>query len=162
MIFDTWGGVLTAAQYREFSLRYLTLIAQSLPRQINGETVPLILFSKGVTQLEAIAATGCEAISLDWTQDLAAARQCVGPRVALQGNLDPTSLYANESAIKKAAINVLENFGQGPGHVFNLGHGITPDIAPEKVKVLVDTVHDYSRTMHQKNFQSKDALTVTP
>jgi uroporphyrinogen decarboxylase len=162
MIFDTWGGVLTAAQYREFSLRYLTLIAQSLPRQINGETVPLILFSKGVTQLEAIAATGCEAISLDWTQDLAAARQCLGPQVALQGNLDPTSLYANETAIKTAAINVLENFGQGPGHVFNLGHGITPDIAPEKVKVLVDTVHDYSRTMHQKNFQSKDALTATP
>ena len=144
MVFDTWGGVLTPAHYREFSLRWLTEVAQRLPR--NG--VPLIFFSKGVTQLEAIAASGCDAMGIDWTQDLGDARARVGSRVALQGNLDPSALYANDDSVRRAVADTLAAFGAGPGHVFNLGHGITPNIDPARVKTLVDAVHELSAPYH--------------
>lgn len=148
MVFDTWGGVLSAAHYREFSLRYLHQVVQSLSRGTGPEQIPLILFSKGVHQWEAIADTGCDAIGLDWTCDLSEAKARVGTRVALQGNLDPTALCASGQSVERAAARVLDDFGPGPGHVFNLGHGITPDIDPAKVKILVDAVHTYSRSLH--------------
>jgi uroporphyrinogen decarboxylase len=144
MVFDTWGGVLTPAHYREFSLRWLAAIAQRLPR---GE-VPLIFFSKGVTQLEAIAASGCDAMGLDWTADLADARARVGSRVALQGNLDPAALHAGDAAVRDAVADVLAAFGAGSGHVFNLGHGITPGVDPGRVRTLVDAVHELSAPYH--------------
>jgi uroporphyrinogen decarboxylase len=148
MVFDTWGGVLAPHHYREFSLRYLAQIAQSLPRGRGADRVPLILFSKGVQQLEAIADTRCDAVGLDWTSDLSDARRRVGTRVALQGNLDPATLYASPSAIRAAAAEVLAAFGNGSGHVFNLGHGITPDVDPEHLRVLIDAVHDLSVQYH--------------
>lgn len=144
MVFDTWGGVLTPAHYREFSLRWLADIAARLPR--NG--VPLIFFSKGVTQLEAIAASGCDAMGIDWTQDLGDARKRVGSRVALQGNLDPAALYAGDAAVRDAVAATLASYGAGPGHVFNLGHGITPGVDPARVKTLVDAVHELSAPYH--------------
>jgi uroporphyrinogen decarboxylase len=141
-VFDTWGGVLSPRLYREFSLRYLARIAAELPRGEGAERSPLILFGKGngayVTEL---AASGAEAVGVDWTIDLAEARRRAGPGVALQGNLDPTVLAASPAAIEAEAARVLDSFGDGPGHVFNLGHGITPDIPPEHVAVLVDAVH---------------------
>lgn len=148
MVFDTWGGVLTPAQYREFSLRYLGEIAATLARGSGDSAVPLIVFSKGVHQLELIAACGCEAVGLDWTVDLGDARRRIGHRVALQGNLDPATLYASPDAIRHAVADTLASFGAGTGHVFNLGHGVTPDVDPEHVRVLVDAVHELSAPYH--------------
>jgi uroporphyrinogen decarboxylase len=148
MVFDTWGGVLAPHHYREFSLRYLEAITHTLERGTGDEREPLILFSKGVTQLEAIAATGCEAVGLDWTQDLAGARRRIGAKVALQGNLDPATLYAQPEAIRASVAHTLASYGTGPGHVFNLGHGITPDVDPERLRVLVDAVHELSAPYH--------------
>ncbi len=144
MVFDTWGGVLTPVHYREYSLRYLAQIAQSLPRGDGTARVPLIFFSKGVAQYEALAATGCEAIGIDWTADATEVRRRIGQRVAVQGNLDPAALYGNDEAVVREAIAVLDAFGSEPGHVFNLGHGITPDVDPARVATLVDTVHRVS------------------
>jgi uroporphyrinogen decarboxylase len=141
-VFDTWGGVLSPRLYREFSLRYLQRIAAELPRGEGAERTPLILFGKGNGAYVAeLAASGAEAVGVDWTIDLAEARRRAGPGVALQGNLDPTVLAAAPAAIEAEAQRVLDSFGDGPGHVFNLGHGITPDIPPEHVRVLVDAVH---------------------
>jgi uroporphyrinogen decarboxylase len=148
MVFDTWGGILTPAQFREFSLAYLQQIAEALPRGKGDTRVPLIFFAKGVHQLEAIAASGCDAMGLDWTIDLTDARKRIGDRVALQGNLDPVALYAGPDAVRTEAKRVLDAYGSGPGHIFNLGHGITPDVDPENVRVLVETVHDYSALIH--------------
>jgi uroporphyrinogen decarboxylase len=144
MVFDTWGGVLTPAHYREFSLRYMAQIAAMLPRGEGAARVPLILFSKGVAQYEALADTGCDAIGIDWTADASDVRRRVGQRVAVQGNLDPVALYGNDEAVAREAIAVLDAFGSEPGHVFNLGHGITPDVDPARVTTLVDTVHRVS------------------
>ncbi|HET8941655.1 MAG TPA: uroporphyrinogen decarboxylase [Rudaea sp.] len=143
MVFDTWGGLLAPDMFREFSLRYLTQIAQSLKSHNVAKDVPLILFSKGAnSHLEALADTGCAALGLDWTISLNDARTRVGDRVALQGNLDPSVLYASPDAIRKQVENALTGFGPHPGHVFNLGHGITPQVNPENLGVLIDAVHE--------------------
>jgi uroporphyrinogen decarboxylase len=149
MVFDTWGGTLTPAAYREFSLEYLRLIVAGLIRESDGRRVPVILFTKGGGQwLEAMAGTGCDALGVDWTTDLSEARARVGDRVALQGNLDPCVLYAAPERIKAAVSQVLESFGAGAGHVFNLGHGIHPDIDPERPAVMIEAVHQLSRKWH--------------
>jgi uroporphyrinogen decarboxylase len=145
MIFDTWGGVLTPVQFEEFSLRYMAEIVASLTRHADGRRVPNIVFTKGGgAWLDKIAATGCDAVGVDWTTDLATARRSVGDRVALQGNLDPSALFAPPAILRAETLRVLDSFGRGSGHVFNLGHGITPDVDPERVALLVDTVRSYA------------------
>jgi len=137
--------VLTPAQYREFSLRYMEQVVGSLTRESGGRRVPNIVFTKGGgAWLGQIAAIGCDAVGVDWTTDLAAARAAVGGRVALQGNLDPSALFAPPDTLRAEATRVLESFGAGPGHVFNLGHGITPDVDPDRVAVLIDAVRGYA------------------
>lgn len=147
MLFDTWGGVLTPAQYEEFSLLYLAKVVDALTRQSEGRRVPNIVFTKGGgAWLAKIAAIGCDAVGVDWTTDLASARKAVDGRVALQGNLDPSALFAPPETLRAETRRVLDSYGAGPGHVFNLGHGITPDVDPERVAVLVDTVRNYELT----------------
>ena len=144
MVFDTWGGLLAPAMFREFSLQPLAAIAARLKADPATRDVPLILFSKGANgHLEALADTGCDALGVDWTIDLAEARARVGARVALQGNLDPAVLAASPDTIRAQARKVLDAYAGAPGHVFNLGHGITPDIDPAHVAALVDEVHAY-------------------
>ena len=145
MVFDTWGGLLGPAQFREFSLRWLGEIVARLKADPVARDLPIILFSKGANaHLEALADTGCAALGVDWTISIGQARKRVGDRVALQGNLDPVALAASPDAIKREVRAVLDDFGADAGHVFNLGHGITPDIKPEHVALLVDTVHALS------------------
>lgn len=145
MIFDTWGGILATTDYQNFSLQYMSQIVSQLKQQVETRTTPIILFTKGGGQwLENMAASGCDAISLDWTVDIGEARRKVGDKVALQGNLDPAILKASPRAIRDAVAKILQSYGSGPGHVFNLGHGITPDIPPEHVNVLVNSVHELS------------------
>jgi uroporphyrinogen decarboxylase len=149
MIFDTWGGVLSHQDYQQFSLQYMTQIIQGLHRNYEGKTIPVTLFTKGGGQwLEAIASSGCDAIGLDWTTNIANARQQIGDRVALQGNMDPAVLYGNDELVTSKVRDILSQYGHGTGHVFNLGHGITPDIAPERVKTFVDSVHHLSAKYH--------------
>jgi uroporphyrinogen decarboxylase len=149
MVFDTWGGVLTPRDYREFSLAYMTKIVQGLTREHEGRRVPVILFTKNGGQwLEAIAGSGCDALGLDWTTDLKDARTRVGGKVALQGNMDPAILYASIPRIRDEVATILNGFGQGTGLVFNLGHGIHQHIEPDKVAALVDAVHELSRPYH--------------
>ncbi|HXF65939.1 MAG TPA: uroporphyrinogen decarboxylase [Burkholderiales bacterium] len=149
MLFDTWGGLLGAAEYREFSLAYMQRVLEGLKRERAGERVPVILFTKGGgCWLEAIAASGCDAVGLDWTMDLTEARARVGHRVALQGNLDPAVLLAGPEAARKGAAAVLAAYGHGHGHVFNLGHGVSQYTAPESVASLVAAVHELSRKYH--------------
>ncbi|MCC6595430.1 MAG: uroporphyrinogen decarboxylase [Rhodanobacteraceae bacterium] len=144
MLFDTWGGLLTPTMFTEFSLRWLGAVVAQVRAQ--APEVPLILFSKGANaHLEGLADTGCDALGLDWTIDIGDARARVGTRVALQGNLDPAVLAATPATIRAQAAAVLDAFGPHPGHVFNLGHGITPDIDPAHVAALVDAVHELSR-----------------
>src|SRR6202041_2075130 len=141
---DTWGGVLTPAQYEEFSLRYMAEVIDALTREADGRRVPNIVFTKGGgAWVKKIAAIGCDAIGVDWTTDLATARQAVDGRVALQGNLDPGALFAAPEILRAETLRVLESYGAGVGHVFNLGHGITPDVDPDRVAVLVDTVRSH-------------------
>jgi uroporphyrinogen decarboxylase len=145
MIFDTWGGLLAPDMFREFSLRYLRRIVELLCADKVASAVPLVLFSKGAnSHLEALADTGCAALGLDWTIALGEARARVGERVALQGNLDPAVLHASPDAIRTQVGNALRSFGPHPGHVFNLGHGITPDVDPDRLGVLIDAVHELS------------------
>ena len=149
MLFDTWGGMLTTSAYREFSLAYLQQIIQGLTKVHEGRRVPVILFTKGGGQwLEMIAETGCEAVGLDWTQDIGQARHRVGHRLALQGNMDPAVLLASPGRIREEVGAILANFGPGTGHVFNLGHGITPEVKPEHVSVLAEAVHEMSLPYH--------------
>jgi uroporphyrinogen decarboxylase len=149
MIFDSWGGVLTPEDYLDFSLQYMQRILDGLTRSAEGRKVPVILFSKGGGQwLEAMADTGADALGLDWSTDLAAARRRVGDRVALQGNLDPAVLYAPPEIIRARVAGVLAAFGHGSGHVFNLGHGINPDVDPAHAAALVDAVHELSKPYH--------------
>jgi uroporphyrinogen decarboxylase len=144
MVFDTWGGILTPAQFEEFSLRYMAQIVDALTREADGRIVPRIVFTKGGgAWLAKIAAIGCDALGVDWTTDLSTARTLVGGKVALQGNLDPAALFAPPETLRAETLRVLNSYGPGPGHVFNLGHGITPDVDPERVAVLVDTVRSY-------------------
>jgi uroporphyrinogen decarboxylase len=149
MIFDTWGGVLTRRDYLEFSLGYMIRILDGLAREAQGRRVPVILFSKGGGHwLDRMADSGCDALGVDWTLDLADARRLVGDRVALQGNLDPCILYASPARIREEVARVLESYGQGPGHVFNLGHGIHPNVDPEHAATLIAAVHDLSPAFH--------------
>ena len=144
-IFDTWGGVLIHAAYQEFFLAYMQKIVAGLNTESEGRKVPVILFTKGGGQwLSSMADTGCDCLGLDWSTNIGVARQTVGDRVALQGNMDPSVLRGSDQSIRAEVGTILNSFGQGPGHVFNLGHGITPDINPQKVKVLVDAVQSQS------------------
>ncbi len=144
MIFDTWGGTLTPHAYREFSLAYIARIVAGLTREAEGRRVPSIVFTKGGgLWLEAIAECGADAVGVDWTVSLGEARRRVGDRVALQGNLDPAALLGDAEAVRREAVRVLEAFGPGPGHVFNLGHGISQHVDPDNVAVLVETVHAF-------------------
>ncbi len=149
-IFDTWGGALGDRAYREFSLQYMEKIVRGLTKEAEGREVPVILFTKnGGGWLEAIADTGCHAIGVDWTQDIGAARQRVGQKVALQGNMDPAVLRAPVQVIENEVAIILKRFGVGEGHVFNLGHGITPDIDPDHAGAFIDAVHTLSVNYHQ-------------
>jgi uroporphyrinogen decarboxylase len=149
MIFDTWGGALEADDYRRFSLASMQKIVDGLTRESDGRRVPVILFTKGAGPLLAdMVATGCDALGVDWTTDLATARQYVEDKVALQGNLNPATLRESPETIRQGVADVLASYGTGPGHVFNLGHGITPDIDPEHLGVLVDAVHEFSPAYH--------------
>ncbi len=148
-IFDTWGGALSDRAYREFSLHYMERIVSGLTTHAEGRQVPVILFTKnGGGWLETIADSGCHAIGVDWTQNLGAARARVGDKVALQGNMDPAVLRAPASTIEREVATILEAYGHGNGHVFNLGHGITPDIAPENAAAFIDAVHTLSAKYH--------------
>ena len=150
MIFDTWGGNLSHHHYQEFSLAWMRNIVENLTREKDGQRIPVILFTKGGGQwLESMADTGCDGLGLDWTTDIHLARQRVGERVALQGNMDPSTLLASPAVIRDEASRILAAYGNGSGHVFNLGHGITPEVNPEHVAVLVDAVHELSQPYHQ-------------
>ncbi len=149
MIFDTWGGLLTPRDYREFSLGYMARIVEGLKREAEGRRVPVVLFTKGGGQwLEAQAATGADALGLDWTIDIGEARRRVGDRVALQGNMDPSVLYASPERIRKEVATILESYGAGPGHVCNLGHGIHPHVDPEHARAFIEAVHELSVPYH--------------
>ncbi|MDC0963367.1 uroporphyrinogen decarboxylase [Candidatus Pseudothioglobus singularis] len=146
MIFDTWGGLLNKASYENFSLMYMSKIVAGINRNYEGKTIPVTLFTKGGSAwLEQTAATGCDAVGIDWTVEIGEAERRVGTKVALQGNLDPSVLYASAEVIKSEAYKILDQFQGSTGHVFNLGHGITPDVNPESMKALVDAVHSYSK-----------------
>ncbi|MFY7697524.1 MAG: uroporphyrinogen decarboxylase [Legionella sp.] len=148
MIFDTWGGILSTNNYLTFSLFYMTQIVGALKSMYPN--VPIILFTKGGGQwLSAIANSGCDAIGVDWTCNLTAARTEIGQRIALQGNLDPAVLRASPAVIRRHVQEVLAAYGHGSGHVFNLGHGITPDIPPSHVQAMVEAVHELSPFYHQ-------------
>ncbi len=149
MVFDTWGGLLAPAAYREFSLQYMARIVAGLKREAEGRRVPVILFTKGAgARLTEMADVGCDALGVDWTTDLAEARRLTADRVALQGNLDPSVLYAPPARIAEEVGRVLSSYGRGPGHVFNLGHGIHPDIDPEHVAAMLAAVHARSPAFH--------------
>lgn len=150
MLFDTWGGMLSHDDYSEFSLRYARQVRDLLTLENEGRRVPTVLFTKGGgLWLEEMADTGYDALGLDWQTDIHSARSRVGDKVALQGNLDPLALYANPDVITEKVKTILHKYGHGSGHVFNLGHGILPDINPEHVKTMVDSVHEFSRTYHK-------------
>ncbi|MGX3065954.1 uroporphyrinogen decarboxylase [Ursidibacter arcticus] len=151
MIFDTWGGVLAHREYPQFSLQYMHKIVDGLIRENEGRKVPVTLFTKGGgLWLEAIADTGCDAVGLDWTVDIADARARVGHKVALQGNMDPSVLYAPAERIEQEVSDILAGFGNGSGHVFNLGHGIHQDVPEESPKIFVDAIHRLSQPYHQQ------------
>lgn len=149
MIFDTWGAALEADDYRRFSLAPMQKILDGLQREKYGSEIPVIMFTKGAGKLLTdMAATGCDALGVDWTTNLADARDLTGDKVALQGNLNPAVLRESAETIEQGVADVLASYGSGPGHVFNLGHGITPDIDPENLGVLVDAVHRLSPQYH--------------
>ena len=150
MIFDTWGGMLSHDDYLEFSLRYARQVRELLNTRHDGRQIPVILFTKGGgLWLEAMAACGFDALGLDWQTDIGTARARVGDQVALQGNLDPISLYAGPDIIRSKVAKILHDYGHGSGHVFNLGHGILPDINPDHVKAMVDAVRELSPAYHE-------------
>lgn len=152
MLFDTWGGMLQGeGQYETFSLNYAKKIFQSLHREWEGQQIPVILFTKAGGQwLSQMAESGCDVLGVDWAISLKEARQAVNGRVALQGNMNPSILYESEEIIRHAVAEIFENYGQGSGHIFNLGHGIPQDVSPEHVAVLVDAVHTLSVPYHAK------------
>jgi uroporphyrinogen decarboxylase len=149
MVFDTWGGILAPQNYQDFSLNYMKQIVSKLNRQVDGQQIPVILFTKNGGQwLHHMADSGCDALGVDWTLDLQDARQLVKDRVALQGNLDPCTLYASTDRIRDAVSRVLASYGHGSGHVFNLGHGIHPDVNPDHAAAMIEAVHELSRPYH--------------
>ena len=148
-IFDTWGGVLTEPAYREFSLAYMNRIVHGLVRESEGRRVPAILFTKGGgAWLEQMAATGCDALGLDWTVDLGRCRERVGTQVALQGNLDPSVLFGSDDLVTSEVERLLKSFGSHPGHVFNLGHGINQHVDPQRPATMIDAIQQISREIH--------------
>lgn len=149
-IFDTWGGALSDAAYENFSLAYMKQIIRELIPSREGRVVPVILFTKGGGQwIDRIADSGCHAAGLDWTTNIGAARKQVGHRIALQGNLDPAILRSSPAAIRQEVARILAAYGNGSGHVFNLGHGITPDVPPAHAAALVEAVHELSAAFHE-------------
>ena len=150
MVFDTWGGVLSPRDYKDFSLQYMAKIVDGLTRHADGRQVPVTLFTKnGGMWLEDIAATGCDAVGLDWTIDIENAKARVGDKVALQGNMDPSMLYAPVERIEQEVAKILAGFGHGgTGHVFNLGHGIHPDVNPDHAGHFIESVHRLSKAYH--------------
>ncbi|MHB1686361.1 MAG: uroporphyrinogen decarboxylase [Ignavibacteriaceae bacterium] len=151
-IFDTWGGILSPADFEEFSLRYISKVISEIKR--NGE--PVIVFSKGVHHnLEGLANTGADVVGLDWTMDLGEVRKKIGGKVVLQGNLDPAVLYAGKNKIREEAKRILNSYGEGSGHIFNLGHGILPDVDPENAKALVQIVKEESKAFHRKDAKAQ-------
>ena len=149
MLFDSWGGILTSEHYEKFSLKLMQQIISNLRREHEGSQIPVIIFTKGGGQwLTKIADSGCDAVGIDWTTDINSAKKLIGHQVALQGNLDPSALYASPESIKNEVAKILANYGHGAGHVFNLGHGISQHIDPDRVKVLVDSVHELSEKYH--------------
>jgi uroporphyrinogen decarboxylase len=152
MIFDTWGGNLTGRGYREFSLGYIETVLSLLRREREGATIPRIVFTKGGgLWLEAIAQSGCDCVALDWTVELGEARRRVGGKASLQGNLDPAALFAPGDAIRAEVGSLLESYGHGAGHVFNLGHGISQFTPPDHVAELVKAVHELSLRYHAES-----------
>ncbi|GAA3971222.1 uroporphyrinogen decarboxylase [Allohahella marinimesophila] len=149
-IFDTWGGILSPTDYAAFSLQYMSRIVAGLKREHDGRTVPVILFTKNAQfNLSKMADSGADALGVDWTVDLSKARELVEDKVALQGNLDPAILLGSKDTIRSRVAAVLDSYGQGPGHIFNLGHGITPAVDPDHLKVMVDAVHEISPAYHK-------------
>lgn len=149
MIFDTWGGILTPENYRRFSLDYMQNIIERIDRRYDDQVIPVTLFTKGAGNLiKIIADTGCDAIGIDWTKNIRDARTDTGDQVALQGNLDPCVLHASHEIIKKETAIILESYGHGNGHVFNLGHGIQQNTDPEKVTTCINAVHELSGQYH--------------
>jgi uroporphyrinogen decarboxylase len=150
MIFDSWGGALSHHAYTEFSLNYMQKIVAGLTKTAEGKPVPSIIFTKGGgLWLEAQAAIGADALGLDWTVDLGQARQRVGSKVALQGNMDPAILLSSPAAIEKEVARILASYGHGHGHIFNLGHGITQWTPPEHAACMLETLRKLSPTYHQ-------------
>ncbi len=150
MIFDSWGGALSHHAYREFSLRYMQKIVDGLTRNSDGRQVPVTLFTKGGgLWLESMAETGCDALGLDWTVDIGDARRRVGHKVALQGNMDPSVLYASPERINQEVDQILASYGEGTGHVFNLGHGIHQHVDPEHAGAFIKSVHELSAQYHK-------------
>ena len=146
-IFDTWGGILSPADYREFSLNYIAKVIS----QIKRKDEPVIVFSKGAHYLlDEIASSGADVVGLDWTMDLGKVRKKIGDKVALQGNMDPTILYAPKEKIRNEVKNTLASYGRGSGHIFNLGHGILPDVDPENAKAFVEFVKEESKEFQRK------------
>ncbi|MCK5728396.1 MAG: uroporphyrinogen decarboxylase [Methylococcales bacterium] len=149
MIFDTWGGMLATEEYLEFSLAYARQVRELLTTNVDGQTIPTLFFTKGGgLWLNEMSKVGFDALGLDWQTDIGFARAQVGDKVALQGNMDPVALYAQPEKITEKVKLILEKYGKGSGHVFNLGHGILPDMNPEHVKAMVDAVHKYSPQYH--------------
>ncbi len=150
MLFDTWGGVLSTRDYQAFSLQYMQQIVDGLIREKDGVRIPVTLYSKGgAGWLEMMANTGVDCVGLDWTIDIDQARARIGDKVALQGNMDPCILYSTPELIEKEVADILVKYGNGSGHVFNLGHGIHPTIDPVNVEAYVDAVHKHSAQFHQ-------------
>jgi uroporphyrinogen decarboxylase len=148
-IFDTWGAALDGDDFRRFSMASMQKIIDGLTREKDGRKIPVILFTKGAGPLLAdLAETGCDALGVDWTTDLATARRYVGDKGALQGNLNPGTLLESPEKIRQGVADTLASYGDGPGHIFNLGHGITPDVDPDHLGVLVDAVHELSPKFH--------------
>ena len=154
-IFDTWGGILTPEAYETFSLHYIKQIIAGLIREYDGQKIPVIVFTKGGGQwLEKIAAINADTVGLDWSCDIHQARKQIGNQVALQGNLDPSILFASHQTIEKEVSRILKAYGTGSGHIFNLGHGISQFTDPESVAVLVNAVHEQSPAFHQTQNKS--------
>lgn len=148
-IFDTWGGILSSNAYRTFSLAYMNKIIANLLKENEGRQVPVIVFTKNGGQwLESIAESGCQAVGLDWTTEIGDAKARIGDQVALQGNMDPSILYASPAVIREEVSTILKSYGSGNGHVFNLGHGITPEVNPDNVAHFVEAVHELSQQYH--------------
>ncbi|MDQ8039332.1 MAG: uroporphyrinogen decarboxylase [Rickettsiella sp.] len=150
MIFDSWGGILTTSAYQSYSLDYMTRIIKEVMREYEQQEIPIILFTKGGGGwLQKIATSGCNAIGLDWTITIGEARKCLGDKVALQGNMDPAVLFGSKERIRKEVATILDSYGSGTGHVFNLGHGISQFTSLENVKIFVDAVHELSVDFHK-------------